>query len=75
MRLIRRRFRPLPPSVPAHAPVPWVDPADAAPPLWRRLLSVVELGIVTVVLGVVLAATVGIVLLGGFFLIDFLISR
>lgn len=74
MAVFRRGPRPLPPSVPVHDPVPWVDPADTAPPWWRRLLSGVELGALTVVLGVVLAVTTGIVLLGAFFLVDFLIS-
>jgi hypothetical protein len=74
MALFRRGPRPLPPSVPVHAPVPWVDPADTAPPPWRRLLSGVELGLLTFVLGIVVAVCVGILLVGAFFLVDFLIS-
>jgi hypothetical protein len=74
MPLVRRRFRPLPPSVPVHEPVPWVDPHETAPPLWRRLLSTVELAGLVALLGVVLAIATGIVLVGSFFLVDFLIS-
>lgn len=74
MALLRRGPRPLPPSVPAHEPVPWLDPAETVPPLWRRLLSGVELGALTFVLGIALAISVGILLVGAFFLVDFLIS-
>lgn len=74
MTMIRRRPRPLPPSVRAYPEVPWVEPTELAPPLWRRVLSVVELGLLIVVLGVALTIAVGIVLLATFFLLDYLIS-
>lgn len=74
MAIVRRKFRPLPPSVPVYPRPAWVDPHETAPPLWRRLLSAVELAGLVVILGVVLAAATGILLLGTFFAIDFLIS-
>jgi hypothetical protein len=74
MALFGRGPRPLPHSVPAHDPVPWLEPAETAPPAWRRLLSGAELGVLVVILGVVVAISVGLVLLGAFFLLDFLIS-
>lgn len=74
MPIIRRRPRPLPPSVRAYPDVPWVAPDELAPPLWRRTLSVVELAVLIVVLGIVLTIAFGVVLLASFFLLDYLIS-
>jgi hypothetical protein len=74
MSLYRRRFKPLPESVSAHPPIAWVEPSQTAPPIWRRLLSVIELGVLVLILGVVLAAAIGIVLVGAFFLVDLIIS-
>lgn len=74
MNLLRRQPRPLPPSEPLYDDVAWVSPAETAPPVWRRALSGVGLLVLTVVLGVVLAIAIGVLLLGGFFLIDYVLS-
>ena len=74
MRLLRQRPRPLPPSVPLYDEVPWVEPRELAPPWWRRLASIVALAVMVVVLGVLMALAIGLVLGGGFFLLDYLIS-
>lgn len=76
MSVLSRRAprRPAPPSVRLHEPVPWVDPAELALPLWRRVLSAVELGLLIVALGVALTVTAGLTLLGGFFLLELLVG-
>ena len=74
MSVLRRRRRALPPSVRVQPDVPWVDPDEVATPLWRRALSVSELGVMILALGVVLAVAFGALLLAAFFLIDYLIS-
>lgn len=74
MNPLRRSPRPLPPSEPLFEPVPWVEPAELEPPWWRRTLSGAGLVLLTVVLGVAAAIGVGLVLLGGFLLVDYLIS-
>lgn len=54
--------------------VPWTDPAEVAVPLWRRLLSLVELSVLVVVLGVALTIGIGIMLVVMFFLVDMVVS-
>jgi hypothetical protein len=72
--ILRRRARPLPPSEPAYDEIPWVDPGEAAPPWWRRVLSGTELGALVLILGVVLTIVIAVVLAASFFLLDYLIS-
>lgn len=55
-------------------PVPWVDPDQVKPPLWRKILSAIELGVLVTILGVVLTAAFGVGLLGLFFLMDWIVS-
>lgn len=70
----RRALRPAPPSVRVYDEVEWADPAEVAVPLWRRLLSAIELTVLVVVLGVALTITIGIGLVVLFFLLDMLVS-
>lgn len=70
----RRGQRPLPPSVRIHEPPEWVEPSELEPAWWQRSLSAVGLVILLLVLGIALAVAIGLVLLTGFFLIDYLIS-
>lgn len=70
----RRGLRPAPPSVRLYDDVEWTDPAELAIPLWRRVLSGVELSILVVVLGVALTVGIGIMLIVAFFLVDTLVS-
>ncbi|QGG93983.1 hypothetical protein [Actinomarinicola tropica] len=74
--MISRRAsrQPAPPSVRIVDPVPWVDPEDVAVPLWRKVLSAIELGLLLVVLGILLTVAFGISLLGLFFLLDWIVS-
>lgn len=74
MSLLRRGPEPLPPSEPAHPEVPWVEPSEVAPPLWRRVLSVIELTILVGILGVLTAVAIGAFLAGSFLFVDYLIS-
>lgn len=74
MRLLPQRSRLLATSEPLYDEVPWVEPSEVAPPWWRRLLSAVGLVALVAVLGVLFAAAIGIVMVGGFFLMDYLIS-
>ena len=74
MTIIRRRPRPLPPSERVYPDVAWVDPAEVAPPMWRRALSATELVVMVAILGVALTIAVGLVLLASFFALDYLIS-
>lgn len=70
----RASRRPAPPSVRIADPVPWGDPDDVAVPLWRKVLSAVELGLLIVVLGVLLTVAFGLALLGLFFLLDWIVG-
>ena len=70
----RRGQRPAPTSVPLHRPPEWVEPAELDPPWWQRGLSAFGLAVLLVVLGIALAMSIGLILLAGFFLIDYLIS-
>lgn len=74
MNPLRRSARPLPPSESLFDPIPWVEPAELELPWWRRALSGLGLFALTLVLGIVAAIGVAVVLLGGFFLVDYLIS-
>lgn len=74
MTLLGRRNKPLPPSVRVHPDIPWVDPAELAPPWWRRIASAIGLTAMSAVLGVLLAILTGLILLGSFLLLDYLIS-
>ena len=76
MKLTSRRapHRPAPPSERLHPPVEWTTPDELALPLWRRMLSLVELGVFVVVLGVLLTVGIGATLVMAFFLLDFLIG-
>ena len=65
---------PAPPSVRLHPPVEWVDPEELQLPLWRRILSAVELGLLILVLGVLLTVAIGISLVLAFFLLEFLVG-
>jgi hypothetical protein len=72
--LLRREPKPLPPSEPIYPEVPWADPSEVAPPLWRRMLSIVELSVLVVILGVLSALAFGAILAGSFLVVDYLIS-
>jgi hypothetical protein len=76
MKLPSRRAprRPAPPSERLHPPVEWTTPEALALPWWRRTLSLVDLGILVVVLGVLLTIAIGITLLLAFFLLDYLVG-
>jgi len=70
----QRRRRPAPPSVRLHADVPWTDPAEVAPSVGRRIASTIELLLLIAVLGVLLTAGIGVMLLMAFFAVDFLVG-
>lgn len=70
----RRGRRPPPPSVPLHEPPEWREPTDLQPAWWQRALSGVGLVVLLLALGIALAMAIGLVLLGSFFLVDYLIS-
>lgn len=72
--LLRRKPRPLPPSEPLYDDVAWVSPGETAPPVWRRALSGLGLVVLTIVLGVALAIAIGVLLLSGFFLVDYMLG-
>lgn len=74
MNLLRRKPRPLPPSEPLYDDVAWVSPGETAPPVWRRALSGLGLVVLTIVLGVALAIAIGVLLLSGFFLVDYMLG-
>lgn len=74
MTILRRRPAPLPPSERVYPDVPWVNPSDVVPPMWRRVLSAVELVVLVLILGVVLTIAIGLVALASFFAFDLLIS-
>lgn len=68
------RSRPLPPGVRIYDDVPWVEPAELTPRWWQRVLYSGGLIGLVAALGVMLAISIGLLMLLGFFLIDFLIS-
>lgn len=70
----RASRRPAPPSVRLYDEVEWTEPAAVSLPLWRRVLSGVELAILVVVLGIALTIATGVVLVVAFFLLDMLVG-
>jgi hypothetical protein len=70
----RAERRPAPPSVRLYDDVDWAEPHDVAVPLWRRVLSAVELVLMVVLLGVAITIATGVVLVVAFFLLDMVVG-
>jgi hypothetical protein len=70
----RAERRPAPPSVRLYDDVEWAEPHDVAVPLWRRVLSAVELVVLVLLLGAALTVATGVVLVVAFFLLDMLVG-